>query len=333
MDPQQRIFMECAWEALERAGYSSDNSADSIGVYGAVSVSSYLLNNLYSNAELLDLVGSYPILLGNDKDFLATHTSYKLNLKGPSMAVQTACSSSLVAVHLACQSLVNGECEIALAGGASISIPQRQGYLYREGGIMSRDGHCRAFDARATGTVGGSGVGIVVLKRLEDALADGDHIHAVIRGTAINNDGSLKAGYTAPSIDGQTRVIRDAQIAAGVDPDSIQYVEAHGTGTMLGDPIEIAALRNAFSSSGRTGFCAIGSVKTNIGHLDAAAGVVGLIKTALAVEHKQIPPSLHFEQPNPHIDFATRPFYMTTILRDWETTGQPRRAGVSAFGI
>ena len=247
--------------------------------------------------------------MGNNKDYVPTRVSYKLNLKGPSINVNTACSTSLVAVHLACQSLLEGECDMALAGGVSINVPQKPGYLYQEGGIYSPDGHCRAFDARAQGTVFGNGVGIVVLKRLQDALRGGDCIQAVIKGSAINNDGASKVGYAAPSVAGQAKVIARALAMADIDPATISYIETHGTGTALGDPIEIAALTRAFRAmTKKQSFCAIGSVKTNVGHLDAAAGVAGLIKTVLALKHKMIPPSLHFEQPNPQIDFANSPF-------------------------
>ncbi|HEX6862771.1 MAG TPA: type I polyketide synthase, partial [Thermoanaerobaculia bacterium] len=261
--------------------------------------------------------------------------SYKLDLRGPSFTVQTACSTSLVAVHLACQSLLSGECDLALAGGSSVRVPQRTGYSWQPGGISSPDGHCRAFDAQAQGTVPGQGVGVVVLKRLDDALADGDPVLAVIRGSALNNDGAQKAGFTAPSPEGQAQVIRAAQLQAGVDPATIGYVEAHGTATPLGDPIEVAALTRAFRlGTDRRGFCALGSVKTNIGHLDAAAGVAGLIKAVLSLEHGEIPPSLHFTAPNPQIDFAASPFYVNTELRPWpRLDGAPRRAGVSSFGL
>jgi acyl transferase domain-containing protein len=273
-------------------------------------------------------------LLGVEKDSLPTRVSYKLNLEGPSVAVQTACSTSLVAVHLACQGLLAGECDMALAGGISVNVPQKVGYLYQKSGIASPDGHCRAFDADARGTVGGSGVGIVLLKRLEEARVDGDHILAVLKGTSINNDGANKVGYTAPRVEGQAKVIRAAHVAAGIDPDSIRYVEAHGTGTPMGDPIEVKALTQAFrAGTDRNGFCAIGSVKTNIGHLDAAAGIAGLIKTVLALSYRQIPPSLHFSSPNPEIDFAETPFYVNTKLTDWTSHGDPRRAGVSSFGL
>ena len=332
-DPQHRIFLECAYVALEDAGYDSQTYKGSIGVYAGSSLSTYLLN-VYLNQNIINSIDYHQLAIAGDKDYLTTRVSYKLNLTGPSYTVQTACSTSLVAVHLACQSLLNGECDMGLAGGVSISSSGKAGYFYKEGGIGSPDGHCRAFDAKAQGTVSGEGVGIVVLKRLEDALADGDSIHAVIKGSAINNDGSFKVSYTAPRIDSQAKVIRTAQVVAEVEPETITYIEAHGTGTSLGDPIEIAALTQAFrASTEKKGFCAIGSVKTNIGHLDAAAGVTGLIKTVLALKHKQIPPSLHFEEPNPQIDFANSPFYVNTRLSEWKTNGTLRRAGVSSFGI
>ncbi len=333
LDPQQRLFLECAWETLEQAGYDPETYPGLIGVYAGVGMSTYLLN-LYSNRELMDLMGEFQVLLGNDKDHLTTYVSYKLNLKGPSLAVQTACSTSLVAVCLACQSLLSYQCDMALAGGVSITVPQTVGYLYQDGGTGSPDGHCRAFDAAARGTVGGNGLGVVVLKRLADALADGDCIHAIIKGSAINNDGSLKIGYTAPSVDGQAEVVALAQALAGIGPETITYIEAHGTATPLGDPIEIAALTQAFrAKTKKKGFCAIGSVKTNIGHLDPAAGIAGLIKTVLALKHKLLPPSLYFQSPNPKIDFANSPFYVNTQLAEWRTGGWPRRAGVSSFGI
>ncbi|MBW4435397.1 MAG: amino acid adenylation domain-containing protein [Pelatocladus maniniholoensis HA4357-MV3] len=331
-DPQHRLFMECVWDALENAGYNSETYSGQIGLFAGVAASSYLLSNLYSNQNLMELRNN--IIIGNDKDFLPTQISYKLNLRGPSINVQTACSTSLVAIHLACQSLLNGESDMALAGGVTVGVPQKTGYYYQQGGIKSPDGHCRAFDAQAKGTIGGSGLGAVVLKRLEDAIADGDYIHGVIKGSAVNNDGSLKVGYTAPSVDGQRQVILEALTLAGVEPETVTYVETHGTGTILGDPIEIKALTQAFrSSTNKKGFCAIGSVKTNVGHLDTAAGVTGLIKTVLALKHKQIPPSLHFQQPNPQIDFANSPFYVNTTLSEWKSNGTPRRAGVSSFGI
>ncbi len=334
MDPQHRLFMEHAWQALENAGYDPETCQGLIGVYAGASMNTYLYHNLRASHSQLEAGSGYQVMIASDKDFLATKTSYKLNLKGPSVTVQTACSTSLVAVHLACQSLRNGECDMALAGGVSVRVPHRAGYLYQEGMILSPEGHCRAFDAGAQGTVMGSGVGIVVLKMLGDAMINGDHIHAIIKGSALNNDGSLKAGYTAPGLDAQAAVIAEAQGVAGVDAESVTYVETHGTGTVIGDPIEIAALTKAFRrTTDKTGFCAVGSVKTNIGHLDAAAGVAGLIKAVLALEHKQIPPSLNFEKPNPRIDFDNSPFYVSTRLTEWHTDGTPRRAGVSSFGI
>lgn len=331
IDPQHRLFLEHAWEALENAGYAA---GERTGVYAGESINSYLLSNLYPNRELIESAGGFQVVINNDRDYLATHIAYKLNLKGPALSVQTACSTSLVAVHLACQSLLNRECDMALAGGVSVGVPHGEGAFHQEGGIISPDGHCRAFDARAHGTVKGNGVGVVVLKRLADALRDGDTVHAVIKGTAINNDGSLKVGFTAPSIDGQASVIEEALALAEVEPQTITYVETHGTGTSLGDPIEVAALTQAFrTQTAAKNYCAIGSLKTNIGHTDAAAGVAGLIKTVLALEHKQLPPSLNFSHPNPNIDFAGSPFFVNTKLTEWETNGKPRRAGVSSFGI
>jgi acyl transferase domain-containing protein len=331
MDPQHRIFLETAWQALEDAGYCGESHPGLIGVFGGTEMSQYL-HLVYANLDRLGLVDPFQIMVGNDKDHLTTVVSYKLNLRGPSVACQTACSTSLVAVTLACQSLLTYQCDMALAGGVAITLPQRVGYFYQEGGILSPDGRCRPFDAAARGTVGGNGVGIVVLKRLSDALADGDHVRAVIRGAAINNDGSLKAGYTAPSIEGQAQCIAMAQAIAGVHPETITYVEAHGTATQLGDPIEVAALAQVFGAGTRARqFCALGSIKGNVGHLNAAAGVTGLIKTVLAVEHAKLPPSLHYRERNPEIDFASTPFRVQTALEEW--TASPRRAGVSSFGI
>ncbi|MBD2567370.1 type I polyketide synthase [Anabaena lutea] len=331
-DPQHRLFLECAWEALETAGYDSNRCESRIGVYAGASLNNYLSFDL--NSDQFGSAQSYQKLIGNDKDFLSTRVSYKLNLTGPSLTVQTACSTSLVAISLACQSLINYQCDMALAGGVSIRVPHKTGYLYQPGGTLSPDGHCRAFDAQAQGITVGNGVGVVLLKRLEDAIADGDHIYAVVKGWAINNDGSMKVGYTAPSVDGQAEAIAEAIMLAGVKPETISYIEAHGTGTTLGDPIEIAALSKVFrSSTDKKGFCAIGSVKTNIGHLDAAAGVTGVIKTALALKHQQIPPSLNFTEPNPQIDFDNSPFYVNTKLTQWKPELSPRRAGVSSLGI
>ncbi|WP_414754484.1 beta-ketoacyl synthase N-terminal-like domain-containing protein [Anabaena sp. CCY 9910] len=334
IDPQQRLFLELAWEAVEKAGYDPQTYHGLIGVYGGVGMNRYFLNNLYSHHQLLATIDPIQLGFSNDKDFLPTRAAYKLNLTGPAVNVQTACSTSLVAIHIACQSLLNGECDMALAGGVTLSIPQKVGYLHQEGMILSPDGHCRAFDAQAQGTIAGSGAGIVVLKRLKDAISDRDHICAIIKGSAINNDGAIKVGYTAPSVSGQAAVIGEAQAIAGVDAETISYIEAHGTATPLGDPIEVAALTQAFNqTTDKKGFCAIGSLKTNLGHLDTAAGVAGLIKTVLALQYKMLPPSLHFETPNPQIDFANSPFYVNTTLKEWETNNTPRRAGVSSFGM
>ncbi|HEX5885294.1 MAG TPA: SDR family NAD(P)-dependent oxidoreductase [Pyrinomonadaceae bacterium] len=331
MDPQHRLFLECALASLENAGYSSDRGKERIGVYAGAGINRYLLEEI----DREDLMKSgIKTVTGNDKDYLTARVSYKLGLTGPSICVQSACSTSLVAVHLACRGLLDHEADIALAGGVSLRVPQTAGYWYEEGGILSPDGHCRAFDAHAGGTIFGSGVGIVVLKRLEEAIADGDTIHAVIRGSAVNNDGSAKAGFTAPSVQSQAELITEALLVANVDPRSIGYVEAHGTGTNLGDPIELSALTKAYRGWTRErGFCAIGSVKTNVGHLDTAAGVTGLIKTVMALEHKQIPASLNYQTPNPEIDFENSSFYVNTTLRDWTTSNSPRRAGVSSFGL
>ncbi len=334
MDPQHRLFLECAWEALEDAGYDTNNYEGSVGVFGGAGINSYLFSILSSNPGNLSPAEGYQLAIGNQNDFLTARVSYKLNLKGPSLDLQTACSTSLVAVHVACRSLLGHQCDMALAGGVTVSLPQKRGYLFQEGMILSPDGHCRAFDADARGTVAGNGVGIVVLKRLADAIADGDNIYAVIKGSAVNNDGSQRVGFTAPGIDGQAEVIATAQGIAGVDLETITYIEAHGTGTALGDPIEIAALTQVFQEkTDAKGFCAIGSVKTNIGHLDTAAGVAGLIKTALALKCQVIPPSLNFEQPNPKIDFQNSHFYVNTKLSEWWVGSAPRRAGISSFGI
>jgi acyl transferase domain-containing protein len=334
LDPQHRLFLECAWEALEDAGYDPAGFAGSIGVYAGAASYDYAVRNLYSHPDLVASLGTFRIMIGNQSDYLPTRVSYKLDLRGPSVNVQTACSTSLVAVHSACESLLNCECDMALAGGVTVRLPHPGGYQYEEGGILSVDGRCRAFDARAQGTVFANGAGVVLLKRLADALADGDPVRAVLRGSAVNNDGSFKLGYTAPSVAGQAEVVATALAVAGVDPDSVSYVEAHGTGTPLGDPMEVEALAQVFRArTGRRGFCALGSVKTNLGHLETAAGVTGLIKTVLALEHGEIPPSLHFETPNPRIDFAATPFYVNARLAPWPRGAAPRRAGVSAFGI
>jgi amino acid adenylation domain-containing protein len=334
MDPQHRVFLECAWEALEDAGCDPEACDGLIGVFAGASMNTYLFTNLLSNPELVKNYGLFSSMIMNDGDFVPTRVSYKLNLRGPSINVQTACSTSLVAVCLACQNLLSYRCDVALAGGVSITFPSRRGQHHLEGGILSHDGHCRAFDAQATGTVLGDGAGIVVLKRLSEALADGDRICAVIKGTAINNDGAVKIGYTAPSADGQAECIAMAQAEAGVAPETISYVEAHGTGTPLGDPIEIAGLTKAFDlPAGTKKICSVGSVKSNIGHLDIAAGVAGLIKTVLSLQHGEIPPSVHFETPNPKLELDRTPFFINGALRPWPRRDVPRRAGVSSFGI
>jgi acyl transferase domain-containing protein/aryl carrier-like protein len=334
-DPQQRLFLECAWQALEQIGAARIDQDRAVGVFASATISNYLLTTGLS--ALIRTIGSpssLETLLGNDKDYLATLTSYKLNLRGPSITVQTACSSSLVAIHLACQSLLSGECNTALAGGVTVRVPHRVGYLHRADTPYSPDGHCRAFDAEAKGSVFGSGVGVVALRRLQDALADGDLIRAVIRGSAINNDGARKMAFAAPSVDGQAAVIAEALGIAEVGSESIDYIETHGTGTALGDPIETEALKQAFGNSLPHASCALGSLKTNIGHLETAAGVAGLIKVVLALEHGELPPSLNFATANPHLGLASSPFFVNTALRPWPaSTVRPRRAGVSSFGI
>ncbi|MCP4654117.1 MAG: acyltransferase domain-containing protein [bacterium] len=331
LDPQHRVFLECTWHALENAGYHPGSMAGRVGLYAGATTSTYLLFHLLPGLKAADPL---QLLLGNAVDTLATRVAYKLNLRGPAFAVQCACSTSLVAVHLAVESLLAEECDMALAGGVSINYHHRLGYRFQEGSVTSSDGHCRPFDARAAGSIFGSGAGVVVLRRLADALAAGDPIRAVVLGSAINNDGSLRVGYTAPSVEGQAEVIGEALDVAGVDAETIAYIEAHGTATELGDPIEIQALTRAFRErTQRKQFCAIGAVKSNIGHLDVAAGIAGLIKTVLALEQREIPPILHFERPNPKIDFAGSPVYPVSELREWERGAQPRRAGVSSFGM
>jgi acyl transferase domain-containing protein/surfactin synthase thioesterase subunit len=335
MDPQQRLLLEVAWETFEDAGQLLGRSAQAIGVFTGLGgvVSSYLVDRLPFSADLPGYTGTLTHL-GNDKDFASTRISYKLNLTGPSINVQTACSTSLVAVHLACQAILAGECDMALAGAASVRVPQRVGYTRVKGGILSPDGHCRAFDADAQGTIFGSGVGAVLLKDLSAAVSDGNHIYSVIRGSAINNDGADKVSYTASSVAGQARAMVEALQIADVSPDDIAYVECHGTGTVVGDPLEIDALTRAFrNGTEHSGFCAIGSVKTNIGHLEQTAGLAALIKTALALKHGKIPPSLNFQSPNPKIDFAASPFFVNTQCRDWPAGDRPRLAAVNSLGL
>jgi len=332
MDPQQRLFLEVGWQALEHAGYDSQTYGGRIGVVGGTGRAAYMLHFLETRPESAAELFQTTIL--NEKDFLATRLAYKLNLRGPALTVQTACSTSLVAVHVACQLLLQRDCDMALAGGVAIEVPHGAGYLYQEGHILSPDGHCRAFDAAAGGTVRGSGGAVVVLKRLADAVRDGDTVWAVIKGSAINNDGAAKVGYTAPSVAGQAEVIEHALQRAGVDPRSIGLVEAHGTATPLGDPIEVAALTLAWRNyTIDRGYCMLGSVKTNVGHLDAAAGVTGLIKAVLALHHGVVPPTLHFQSPNPRLDLGNSPFTVNTALAPWPATAGPRRAAVSSFGI
>jgi acyl transferase domain-containing protein len=305
MDPQHRQFLECAWEALEDAGRPPSLFQGQIGVFAGCGMGAYFAFNVLRNRQLMDEVGLFLLRhTGNDKDFLATRVSYCFDLKGPSVNVQTACSTSLVAVHLGCQSLLAGESDMVLCGGVTLEVPHRRGYLYRDGEVLSPDGHCRAFDHHSRGTVFGSGAGVVVLRRLEDALRDKDHVYAIIKGSAINNDGSGKVGYLAPSVDGQAAAIAEAMTLAGVSAEDVSYVECHGTGTEIGDPIEVSALRQAYAEAKKKQYCALGSVKTNIGHLDTAAGVASLVKASLALHHGAIPATINYEAPNPLIDFA-----------------------------
>ncbi|HRO15765.1 MAG TPA: type I polyketide synthase, partial [Paracoccus sp. (in: a-proteobacteria)] len=338
MDPQHRKLLETCWHALEDAGIMPDRFRGVIGVYAGCGQGTYYWKNIQSNRALVDDVGDFLLRhTGNDKDFLATRVSHVLDLKGPSVNVQTACSTSLVAVHQACNALLGGECDMALAGGVTIELPHGRGYLFRENEILSPDGHCHAFDHRAAGTVFGSGAAVVALRRLDDAIAAGDSVWAVIRGSALNNDGAAKAGYLAPSVNGQASAVAEALAVSGCEPATIGYVECHGTGTALGDPIEVMALTQAFAmapggDAPRAADCLLGSVKTNIGHLDTAAGTAGLIKAALAVHHGQIPPSLSYEKPNPAIPFADTPFRVCDRLTGWPDLGAPRRAGVNSLG-
>jgi len=340
MDPQQRIFLECCWQAIEDAGYDPMNCPAMTGVYAGCSPSTYFLRNVCRDRRFIEdyvsgyQVANYPVTLGSNVDFLATRVSYKLNLKGPAFTMVAGCSTSLLAVCQAAQALQTYQCDMALAGGVSVTFPQKRGYLYQEGGMVSPDGHCRAFDEDANGTVFGGGAGVVVAKRLEDAVADGDSIYAVIRGFATNNDGSDKVGYTAPSVEGQANVIAMAQALAGVSPDSIGYVEAHGTGTPLGDPIEMAALTKAFRAHTKAKqFCVVGTAKTNVGHLDIAAGITGLIHATHVVRDGVFPPTLHFQKPNPKLDLENSPFVLHSKRQEWKQENSPRRAGVSAFGV
>jgi len=334
LDPQNRLFMEECWAALEDAGYDPHTYSGSIGVWAGKSNSTYYLENVLTRRDILNQVGPFQAMLLNEKDFLTTRVSYKLNLKGPSVNVFTGCSTSLVAVAEAYRAIVDGQCDLAIAGGVSVTFPQHQGYLYQQGAIASADGHCRAFDAKAAGTVFGDGIGVVILKRLQEALADGDFVYAVIRGAGLNNDGSNKVSFTAPSVDGQVGAITAALAAADIDPATIGYVEAHGTGTPLGDPIEVAALTQAYRErTNEKQYCCLGSVKTNIGHLDAAAGIAGFMKAVLALHHRVLPATAHFETPNPVLNLPETPFFINARSQPWEEGPAPRRAAVSAFGI
>ncbi|MCG8667902.1 MAG: polyketide synthase, partial [Pseudomonadales bacterium] len=335
MDPQHRHFLECSWEALESAGYDPSRFDGAIGLFAGSGHNAYMPNNLFTNPQFMNQHGMFLVRhTGNDKDFLTTRASYCFDLKGPSVNVQTACSTSLVAIHMAVQSLMSHESDIALAGGVTIEMPHRRGYLFQEGEILSPDGHCRAFDASSKGTVFGSGAGVVVLKRLEDALDDGDTIHALIKSSAVNNDGSGKVSYMAPSVDGQAAAVHEALTVAEIDPETIDYVECHGTGTPIGDPIEITALTTAYKQETKEKqFCKVGSVKSNIGHLDTAAGTAGLIKVVESLKNKQIPPSINFSEHNPAIDWQNSPFSVNEKLIDWEPKKGPRRGAVSALGV
>ncbi|MGW8697780.1 type I polyketide synthase [Streptomyces eurythermus] len=331
-DPQQRIFAECVWHALEDTGHDPSRFDGSVGVYAGCFANKYLPLNLLANARFRGSLSAFSARPYNDKDFLATRAAYLCDLRGPAMTVQSACSTSLVAIHLACQALLGHECDMALAGGVALPVPLIGGYPVVAGGIFARDGHCRPFDAASGGTVPGYGVTVVALRRLSDALADNDHIRALVLGSAVNNDGSAKFGFNAPSMQAQAEVIATAQAVAGVAPESIGYIEAHGTATPLGDPIEVAGLTKAFNT-GERGFCAIGSAKANIGHLDAAAGAAGFARAVLALEHGEIPPSINFDTPNPALLLDRTPFYVPTTARPWPRGATPRRAGVSAFAV
>lgn len=330
MDPQSRFFFECSWEALEDAGYDPGNYDGLIGLFAGAAENIFWRAKMFLSPSINTDQFARSFL--NNKEYVGLLVSYKLGLRGPCSMIYTACSTSLIAIHIACQALLNGECDMVITGGVRIALPNQYGYLYQPGMISSPDGHCRAFDANAGGPVSGNGVGVVILKRLEEAIEDNDHIYAVIKGSAMNNDGLRKVGFSAPSIEGQTEVIRTALHMARVEPESITYVEAHGTGTELGDPVEIEGLKAAFNTDKKS-FCAVGAVKSNVGHLDTAAGVTGFIKTVLALKNKLIPPSLHFEKPNSKLDIENSPFYVNTQLKEWKNDNYPLRAGVSSFGI
>jgi acyl transferase domain-containing protein len=335
MDPQHRLLMECAWQALDDAGYDSERYDGRISVFTSTGLNTYLPFNICSHPGLALKVGGFHLSICNDKDFVATRIAYAMNLKGAGVNISTACSSSLVSLHFACQHLLTHQSDMALVGAVTVHFPQKVGHIYEAGAAYSPDGHCRPFDAAPSGLIDGNGVAAVVLKRLDDALAAGDTIYAVVKGTAVNNDGRRKVGYTAPSIEGQAAVISEALEIAGVDPDTISYVEAHGTATPLGDPIEVEGLTHAFrKSTRRTGYCGLGSVKSNIGHVDTAAGLAGLMKIVLGMRHGQLAPSLHFQLPNPKLRLEESPFYVVSQLKEWQRSeNHPRRAGISSFGV
>ena len=335
MDPQHRLLMECAWHALEDAGYDSERYAGRIAAFTSTGLNTYLPFNICSHPGLAQRVGGFHLSICNDKDFVATRIAYAMNLKGAGVNISTACSSSLVSAHFACQHLLTHQADMALVGGVSVHFPQKVGHIHEPGAAYSPDTKCRPFDATPSGLIDGSGVAAVVLKRLDDAVADGDAIYAVIKATAINNDGHMKVGYTAPSVEGQAEVIAEALEMSGVDPETISYVEAHGTGTPIGDPIEVAGLTQAYRRrTARVGYCGLGSVKSNIGHADTAAGLAGLMKIVLGLQNGEMAPSLHFERPNPELHLERSPFYVVKTAQPWpRTAGRPRRAGLSSFGV
>jgi len=335
MDPQHRVLMECAWDAMENAGYVSDEYSGRVSIFTSAGMNTYLPFNLMSNPDLLEQVGGVQLSIYCDKDFLPTRIAYSMNIRGPAIDIGTACSSSLVSTHLACQHLTTYQSDMALVGGITIHLPQISGHVHEPGAAYSPDEHCRPFDATPSGLIDGNGAAVIILKRVQDAIADGDQIYGVIKGSAINNDGSNKVGYSAPSIQGQAEVIIEAQANADVHPETISYVEAHGTATPLGDPIEVAGLTQAFRhGTQKNNFCGLGSVKSNIGHVDKAAGLAGLIKTTLALHHEMIPPSLHWKEPNPKLQLQDSPFYVVQTAQPWDRIPQqPRRAGISSFGV
>lgn len=333
MDPQHRIFLECAYEALEDSGYMSDKFHGDIGLFAGCDTNTYLLNNVITNNP--DIIEEDPLEVKmNDKDYLCTRVAYKLNLTGPAVMVQSACSTSFAAIHMASESILSGECDMALAGAISLTLPAKKGYFYKPGGVVSKNGHCKAFDKDADGTVYGDGVGVLVLKRLSDAIEDNDNIYAIIKGSVINNDGADRSGFTAPGLKGQSKVITDTLEACGVDPKTISYVETHGTGTSLGDAIEIQGLTEAYQKyTKEKQFCAIGSNKPNIGHISTASGMASIIKVALALKNEVIPKTINYQQANEKIDFKNSPFYVNVTSKSWKRSKNPRRAGISAFGL